>query len=405
MPPYRIFTHQPFKAAILLLTAIAATCYLPYWLLIYLHPALRPHDQWTYNQALRVRLFRLILWAVSLIEIHTPEPLASSKNATYEFILISPPDISPSPYIGPLSCNPAVKPRNIGGSWYPCAPPPPSQSSSESKKRSIILNLHGGAYVAGTGRPDDCGYLASLYLKFTPASHIFAPQYRLASNLGNHFPAALQDAVTALFYLTRTLGYSLAEITLSGDSAGGNLALALLRWVEDFGLESGLLAKDKENETFNAVIILSLWADPFTVVRSPGKMTNDLRRRTDYLHESFGVWGARGLGLFSASSPTSTSTYSTTSIMDWEKYITFTSPHGAFKTKSRLYFEMGECEVMCDTQIGVWKAFEKVEGNRVGGAVQRTAPHDIVLMGGNLGFEVEAEKAARRIGRWMEGEG
>lgn len=335
------------------------------------------------------------MWVIPLIEIKQAESLTGSKDAKSEFILISPPNLSPSPYVGPLSCNSAVKPRTIGGTWYPSVPPSSSQLSSKTlEKRHIILHLHGGAYVVGSGRPDDCGFLASVLLKHTPASHIFIPQYRLASQPGNIFPAALQDAVTALFYLTHTLGYSLSEITLGGDSAGANLAMGLIRWVEKFGLESGLLVKNREDETFNAVFIMSLWADPFTPVRNPGYLDDRTRRRTDYLHESFGAWGARGLGLFSASS--------TDDILEWERYLTFSGEEGPFKAKPRIWFEMGECEVMYDTQMSVWKAFEEVEGNRVGGMVQPAMPHDILNVGEMLGLQANAVKLAKRVGVWME---
>lgn len=73
-----------------------------------------------------------------------------------------------------------------------------------------------------------------MILKQTGASHVFMPQYRLSSHADCQFPAALQDAVTSYSYLTQELGVPGSKIILSGDSAGGNLVLALLRYLADY---------------------------------------------------------------------------------------------------------------------------------------------------------------------------
>jgi len=80
---------------------------------------------------------------------------------------------------------------------------------------------------------------AAMVLKETGASHVFMPQYRLSCNADCQFPAALQDAVTAYYYLTKVMQISSSRIILSGDSAGGNLVLSLLRYMADGGGELG----------------------------------------------------------------------------------------------------------------------------------------------------------------------
>lgn len=74
-----------------------------------------------------------------------------------------------------------------------------------------------------------------MVLKQTGANFVFMPQYRLSSHANCQFPAALQDAMTSYCYLTQELGVSGSKIILSGDSAGGNLVLALLRYLADSG--------------------------------------------------------------------------------------------------------------------------------------------------------------------------
>lgn len=55
------------------------------------------------------------------------------------------------------------------------------------------------------------------------------------------FPYCLQDAISAYRYLTIAKGYKPANITLGGDSAGANLALAALQYLmKRGGSEKGL---------------------------------------------------------------------------------------------------------------------------------------------------------------------
>ena len=69
----------------------------------------------------------------------------------------------------------------------------------------------------------------------SPASRP-SPQYRLASGPTRaRFPAALQDAWSAYLHLVREMGVAPGRVVLSGDSAGANLVLGLLRYVAEYG--------------------------------------------------------------------------------------------------------------------------------------------------------------------------
>jgi len=64
---------------------------------------------------------------------------------------------------------------------------------------------------------------------------VLSVDYRLSSvtpsdSLGNPFPTAVIDAVAAYKYLVCEVGFIPQNITVAGDSAGGNLALALTRY-------------------------------------------------------------------------------------------------------------------------------------------------------------------------------
>ena len=84
-----------------------------------------------------------------------------------------------------------------------------------------ILYCHGGGYTSG-----NLGYSRILAAKLAHVTGypVLSFEYRLAPE--HPFPAALEDALKAWDYLMY-LGYGARDVTLAGDSAGGNLALVL----------------------------------------------------------------------------------------------------------------------------------------------------------------------------------
>ena len=94
----------------------------------------------------------------------------------------------------------------------------------------VVLYLHGGAYLSGNPR---------LYrdlaarLSRACAAAVLVPDYRLAPE--HRFPAALDDARTALQWLRRE--WPMRGCAIGGDSAGGGLALATLVAERDAGRE------------------------------------------------------------------------------------------------------------------------------------------------------------------------
>jgi monoterpene epsilon-lactone hydrolase len=90
-----------------------------------------------------------------------------------------------------------------------------------SAAKSVLLYLHGGGYFgcsARSHRPITVGFALQGF-------RVLAPDYRLAPE--NQFPAAVDDAVAAYRGLLAE-GNLPGHIVVSGDSAGGGLALSLL---------------------------------------------------------------------------------------------------------------------------------------------------------------------------------
>lgn len=91
---------------------------------------------------------------------------------------------------------------------------------------SILIHIHGGGFVSQNSN-DHLGYLRKFARNAKTC--VFAIDYRHAPE--NPFPAALDDVWQAYVWIirhsTQALGITPAKIILSGDSAGGNLAIGL----------------------------------------------------------------------------------------------------------------------------------------------------------------------------------
>lgn len=129
----------------------------------------------------------------------------------------------------------ATKLGGVPGLWL--------RNTRVAQKRTVLY-LHGGAYAVGS---------TEVYREFNAhlarawQAQVFAIDYRLAPE--HPYPAAVDDAFAAYQAL---LGRGLApsQLVIAGDSAGGNLTLALALRVRDAGLP--LPAK---------LVLLSPWTD------------------------------------------------------------------------------------------------------------------------------------------------
>jgi monoterpene epsilon-lactone hydrolase len=94
----------------------------------------------------------------------------------------------------------------------------------------VLLFLHGGGYELGSLRGD--GELAAR-LGRASGMRVLFPEYRLAHE--HHFPAAVDDVLAAWHWLRTGQDLSARSIAVTGDSAGGGLAVALLVALRDAG--------------------------------------------------------------------------------------------------------------------------------------------------------------------------
>ncbi len=111
-------------------------------------------------------------------------------------------------------------------------------------KKYVVLHCHGGGYSTGS-----CLYARTLTSKLAESTSmdVLCFDYRLAPE--NPYPAAIEDAMKAWNYLM-LLGYGARDVILTGDSAGGNLALAL-----------SLKLKEQRRLLPRGLVLMSPWTD------------------------------------------------------------------------------------------------------------------------------------------------
>ncbi|KAJ4485734.1 Alpha/Beta hydrolase protein [Lentinula aciculospora] len=120
-----------------------------------------------------------------------------------------------------------------------------SNEKRKNRKERVILYIHGGAYYVSSAAVQRT--ITIPLAKYTDA-RVFALDYRLAPE--TQFPGPLHDAASAYFRLIEDLHIPPSNIILSGDSAGGGLALALLMYL-----------RDNQYELPSAAILMSPWVD------------------------------------------------------------------------------------------------------------------------------------------------
>ncbi|MDD3335466.1 MAG: alpha/beta hydrolase [Eubacteriales bacterium] len=117
---------------------------------------------------------------------------------------------------------------------------------NEGRDDVAVLQLHGGAFVAGLN--DLYRTFARRFCDLTDGGTVYTLDYRLAPTYP--YPSQQNDVRDAWNYLTKTLGYQPGRIIVTGDSAGGNLVLNL-----------GLRLRDEGEPMPMALIGFSPWAD------------------------------------------------------------------------------------------------------------------------------------------------
>lgn len=332
----------------------------------------RQDPAWTYTQALVVQVLSSIVYHTAVLRLQPCLSLDSGREKE-RFVVVQPAPVEL--YTGILLSNTGVRPASIGATWYPAL-----LSSSNVRHATVMLHMHGGAYVLADGRTSTSGSLASALLEHTPATHIFCPQYRLcslpASKTSDSFPSALQDTLSGYYYLTEILRVPSSKIILSGDSAGGHIIIGFLRYLAQNGAGLGLRIPSA----------CCLWSPLINPITNEDFTRTNPNYKTDYLSWPLLSWMNAALGG-----------------LDYvnvlrSPYVSFMQH--PFMTEVPIYVNAGGKEVLCFDIVRWAEEMGAIAGNDVTLHVEANAPHDpLVLM--RLGFAVEATGSASRAGRWL----
>ncbi|KAJ5723206.1 Alpha/Beta hydrolase protein [Penicillium malachiteum] len=319
----------------------------------------RANPAWSYKTAVMTEIFRFFIRYRTRVRYHTPKSLEPGAEGD-RFIVLNPQNtISKSDaekteipvYTGVLSSIPEIEPIPIGAIWYPKKP--------EEPIKRLIIHLHSSAFVMLGARPSDGPGWGPASLGEVSGWPVLSIQYRLSWDKYKTFPAALQDLMTAYAYALETLKIPASQIVLSGESAGANLILALLRHIHT------------ENPAIplpRAALMWSPWVD--MTKKSLQELKNRPNYKTDYLPDEFVQWGASGY-----------------IPKGWDEKNPYFTPLGnEYKLSVPIFIEAGTSEVLYD-DIMKFAYNMKEKGNDVQVREAPNGPHVSFSWGEDFGME------------------
>ena len=377
---------QPFKAVY-----TAAFCALapPLALLLavkYAFRPLRPDPLLPYRATLVHALARLFFTFATQTRAQAEAPTEAGKLGD-RFALCRPAasEDGRSRYSDGVLGSGLAAPATVPGAWFPASLPPPSPSKSGATgDEKVILHFPGGAYVLAF-ELGFCG--AKVEDPLRPglgADRLFLAQYRLSRDGATRFPAALQDAVTFYRHVL-DLGFRSENVILSGDSAGGNLALALLRYLEDDSAGTTGAETKKKLPVPGAVVCFSPWVD--VAPNGPSASASFptwANAQSDMLTTGLVRWGTEALR------PLKTKPAQ-------EPYL---SPlRHPFRTSARLFLHAGGADVFRD---GVVEFARRMGAVRVLLDLTPGSGHDIVLTHDALGLTDAYRAALKRAKEFID---
>ena len=215
-----------------------------------------------------------------------------------------------------------------------------------------------------------CGFAAKALLQHTGAVAVFCPEYRLSGYGKNPFPAALQDIIAAYSYLTETLQVPATSVAVGGDSAGGNLTIAFLRYLEEHNTRI---------KPPSYAFLCSPWVEPVESLHPTCSYQARKNYATDYVAMPFLQVGA--------------STYAPDGPNDEapDRYISALGH--PFRTSIPLFASFGEGEILGPGVVAWAEEMRAVRANEVQLYCEKNAPHDTVsndLMYQNFSLEFYA---------------
>ncbi|KAJ7587208.1 Alpha/Beta hydrolase protein [Mycena floridula] len=283
---YNDYRHQPWRILYLTYQILTTTFIrLPLWTLLAIPRLLRPRQSWTVKRT----VFNALARHFNSVSVRAgplsafPNHLALAKGFDGCWVEL----LSPEFIVGDLELFASVaqvESVRIPGYWIARDNKKVDAGNPPKPGEKVLYHLHGGGYVLFSGCPSDItSQIAHGLMKHIPNIHrTFSLEYRLSASspypATNPFPAALIDAMAGYIHLVKVVGYSPDDIIIEGVSAGGNLALALMRYLVE--------NQDRlKIAPASALILFSPWTDLSDSPTSPIASAN-ANRKSDYIGDT-----------------------------------------------------------------------------------------------------------------------
>ncbi|KAJ4483322.1 Alpha/Beta hydrolase protein [Lentinula aciculospora] len=255
--------RQPFKALYIAFDFVGTVLVrAPIWFLLSIPKSWRPRPSWSIKDSFLIQLLRHLVSTRVRISLTTesncPNREVGALGEDIQCVWVDP---VPKLIVGDLavwSRAASVSSDYVQGYWYGKSRAIVSGIALPGEK--ILYSLHGGAYTSGTAHPSgtNAKVIQQLIHLDSSLNRAFAIEYRLSSEMSNHFPAALIDALAGYHYLVNTMGFKPSHIIVEGSAGGGNLALALARYLIDYYGHSEV---PDLPDVPGSLILLSPWVD------------------------------------------------------------------------------------------------------------------------------------------------
>jgi acetyl esterase/lipase len=351
-----LVSSQPFKAVATLAFVAIAPPYLLILSVIYAFRRFRLVPSWSLQKAVGNEFLRLFFAYASYVRM---EPNYANRSKLKErYVLVFP---GPAELYTSVLTHKNIRPACMPAIWLPTV-------LSEAETARVVIHFQGGAFVLAPDPVKTSATAAKLFTEEFDAKTFYA-QYRLARNEWSTFPAALQDAVSFYHYVLDQ-GVQPSNIIISGDSAGGGLAIGLLRYIED----------TKMLPSPRGVMLWSPWVDVSnTAITQYGENKN---LHVDFLGLDLLRWGKEA--------------YEPASKYCTQETDCYLRPvEHPFQSQTPIFVNAGSVELFHD-EISLFVARMKDMKNKVHYVETKDAMHDLLLCGTTVGFENEAQDAIKQ---------
>ncbi|KIL71070.1 hypothetical protein M378DRAFT_509327 [Amanita muscaria Koide BX008] len=393
------FRHQPLKGLYLTYQALIVLLCLPWWITRSLLRSGRPRQSWGIIRTLVLDFVRYYLFVGSqtgpLTRIPNHRQIEQDVGEYGVWVKAVPGLVKGE--LEAFAAAASVKSTTIPGYWIHKSGTNIKIASPPVPGEKVLYRLHGGGYTDLSAHPSDVTATVSYELpKFTGAiRRVFSIEYRLSSTepfpVANPFPAALIDTLAGYNYLVHDVGFSPSDIIIIGDSAGGNLALALTRHLLEHKV-------DHMPAPPGALVLVSPWCDLSGSHETPGS-TAVLFKNVDYLdagdsaYELKAFLGPHGLEAAAKNKYISPSSKSLT--IDFKGFPrTFITAGGA----EMLLDEIKTLRARMTEDLGEGDGLGEGEG-KVKYLEEPDAVHDYLIF---WWHEPEKTRTLKEIGRWID---